>query len=110
VIQKREGLDVFHTSFEELYPYKSLDSLSDKDYMYSPVLIKTPNEIFIAITESDLDDYPGMFLQGTGRDALQGAFAGYPLEEKMAIIPKWLSVNARTFSPGRRVPAVFPGG
>ncbi len=28
VIQKRDGQDIFHTSFEELYPYKKLDSLS----------------------------------------------------------------------------------
>jgi alpha-glucosidase len=83
VIQKREGLDVFHTSFEELYPFKNLDSLSGKDFMYSPVLTKTSGELFVAVTESDLDDYPGMFLQGTGRDALQGAFAAYPVEEKV---------------------------
>jgi alpha-glucosidase len=84
VIQKREGLDVFHTSFEELYPYKNLDSLSDNDFMYSPVLIKTSAEVYVAITESDLDDYPGMFLKGTTTDALHGAFAAYPLEERIA--------------------------
>jgi alpha-glucosidase len=63
MIQKERVLISFHTSFEELYPYKNLDSLSDKDFMYSPVLIKTSDEIFIAVTESDLDDYPGMFLR-----------------------------------------------
>ncbi len=83
VIHKREDQDVFHTSFEELYPYKSLDSLTEKDFMYSPVLIKTSDGIFVALTESDLDDYPGMFLQGSGTDALTGAFAAYPKEEKM---------------------------
>ena len=84
LIQKREGLDVFHTSFEELYPLKNLDSLSGNDFMYSPVLTKTSGELFVALTESDLDDYPGMFLQGTGRDALQAAFAAYPIEERVA--------------------------
>ncbi|HSZ32506.1 MAG TPA: glycoside hydrolase family 97 protein [Puia sp.] len=83
VIQKRDDQDVFHTSFEELYPYKNLDSLTDKDFMYSPVLAKTSDEIFVALTESDLDDYPGMFLQGTGSQTLTGAFAGYPKEERM---------------------------
>ena len=83
VIQKREGQDVFHTSFEELYPYKKLDSVSGNDFMYSPVLVKTHDNIWMAITESDLDDYPGMFLQGTSTDILQAAFAAYPLEEKM---------------------------
>jgi alpha-glucosidase len=84
VIQKREGLDVFHTSFEETYPYKNLDSLSEKDFMFSPVLVKTSDNIFVGLTESDLDDYPGMFLQGSGTNTLSGAFAAYPLEEKIA--------------------------
>lgn len=56
LIQKRDDQDIFHTSFEELYQYKKLDSLSGKDFMYSPVLLKTTNEIFVALTESDLDD------------------------------------------------------
>ena len=83
VIQKREDVDVFHTSFEELYPYKSLDSLLPGDYMFSPVLVNATNNIKVAITESDLDDYPGMFLQGTSSNSLQAAFAPYPLEERM---------------------------
>ena len=83
VIQKRDSQDVFHTSFEELYPYKKLDSLSGNDFMYSPVLAKTNDNIWMVITESDLDDYPGMFLQGTTTDILQAAFAAYPLQEKM---------------------------
>ena len=83
VIQKRDSQDVFHTSFEELYPHKKLDSLSGNDFMYSPVLAKTNDNIWMAITESDLDDYPGMFLQGTSTDILQAVFAAYPLEEKM---------------------------
>jgi alpha-glucosidase len=83
VVQKRDGLDVFHTSFEELYPYKNIDGLSDSNYMYSPLLLKTSAGLFVAVTESDLLDYPGMFLRGTGSDALQGAFAAYPLEEKI---------------------------
>jgi len=84
IIQKRTGQDVFHTSFEERYPYKSLDSFSNEDYMYSPVLVNTADNIKVAITESDLDDYPGMFLQGTAGNGFKGTFAPYPLEEKVA--------------------------
>ena len=83
IIQKRDGVDIYHTSFEELYPYKSLDSLSGSDILYSPVLVNTNNNIKVAITESDLDDYPGMFLKGTSSNEMQSAFAPYPLEEKM---------------------------
>ncbi|HYJ65135.1 MAG TPA: glycoside hydrolase family 97 catalytic domain-containing protein, partial [Parafilimonas sp.] len=83
IIHKRDDADVYHTSFEELYPYNALDSLSNKDFMFNPVLVNTINDIKIAITESDLDDYPGMFLKGNSSNALTASFAAYPLEEKM---------------------------
>jgi alpha-glucosidase len=83
IIQKRADQDIFHTSFEETYSYKLLDSLSGNDYMYNPVLINTDN-IKVAITESDLDDYPGMFLKGNSSNTLTAAFAAYPIEERIA--------------------------
>ena len=82
LIQKREGLDIYHTSFEELYQYKSLDSISANDEMFSPALVSTIDNIKIAITESDLIDYPGMFLKGTNNFSLQGDFAPYPDRRK----------------------------
>jgi alpha-glucosidase len=83
IIEKRADQDVFHTSFEELYSYKSLDSLSNNDYMFNPVLVNTTGNIKVAITESDLDDYPGMFLKGNSSNTLTASFAGYPVEQKM---------------------------
>jgi len=83
IIQKREDVDIYHTSFEELYSYKALDSLSNNDYMYSPVLVNTNDNIKVAVTESDLDDYPGMFLRGNSSNTLTAAFASHPLEESI---------------------------
>lgn len=82
LFEPRDG-DPYITSFEELYQLKQLDSLSQKSMAYTPVLIGDGNEIKMGITESDLEDYPGMFLRGTSKSSLQGAFAPYPLEEKM---------------------------
>ncbi len=82
VIQQRDKEDKYHTSFEELYQHKPMDSLDETSLLYTPVLVEEGN-IKIAITESDLDDYPGMFLKGTGKVSLQAEFAGYPLEEKI---------------------------
>ncbi|HVX26858.1 MAG TPA: glycoside hydrolase family 97 protein [Parafilimonas sp.] len=82
IIHKRDNADVYHTSFEELYPYNALDSLSNNDYMFNPVLINT-NNIKVAVTESDLDDYPGMFLKGNSSNSLSADYAPYPLEERM---------------------------
>lgn len=82
IVQKREGQDAFHTSFEETYTHTTIDSLSSTDLMFSPVLVTTPDNIKIAVTESDLDDYPGMFL-APGKQNLLGMFAPYPLEERI---------------------------
>ena len=81
IIHKREDGDIFHTSYEEAYPLVNLDTLSFNDLAYNPVLLAPKNSPKVAITESDLLDYPGMFLQGTGASALQAKFAPYPEKE-----------------------------
>jgi alpha-glucosidase len=80
-VQKKQDADIFHTSFEEEYPLRKLDSLPDGILGYSPILVVPETNPKIAITESDLYDYPGMFLGGTGSSTLKGVFAGYPAEE-----------------------------
>ncbi len=76
------GMDVYHTSFEELYTFKTMESITSKNLFFNPVLVAPDASPKIAITESDLEDYPGMFLTGTGSQALTGRFAPYPAEEK----------------------------
>lgn len=81
-IPYRAGEDMFQTSFEDLYRFKRVDSFPTTSISYSPVLIVPESNPKIAITESDLEEYPGMFVTGTGTAALKGIFAGYPLREK----------------------------
>lgn len=82
-IHKRTDADIFHTSFEELYPLREVDKIEINEMAYTPVLVVPQSNPKIAITESDLEDYPGMFLGGTSSSVLKGVFAPYPLEEKM---------------------------
>lgn len=82
-VHKREDADIFHTSFEELYRVTTLDNLQKDSIAFSPVLVYSSHHPKIAITESDLDDYPGMFLSGNNKTSLHGVFAPYPLEEKV---------------------------
>ncbi len=72
--------DRYHTSFEERYQRRLLDSLTGNDLAYTPVLAGSDQDIKVAITESDLSDYPGMFLQGSASGRLEGVWARYPLE------------------------------
>lgn len=80
LIDPGQRADRYHTSFEELYQLKPIDSLTSGSFAYTPVLAGTGKEVKIAITESDLQDYPGMFLQGTGSNSLEGVFAPFPLQ------------------------------
>ena len=82
MIHKKSNADIFHTSYEELYPLLKMSSITDTALAYNPVLVVPFHNPKIAITESDLLDYPGMFLRGTGAEELDGIFAPYPLEEK----------------------------
>ncbi|MGN6618958.1 MAG: glycoside hydrolase family 97 protein [Ilyomonas sp.] len=82
-VHKREDADIFHTSFEELYRVTLLDSIDNNSIAFSPVLIYSSRHPKIVITESNLDDYPGMFLSGNNNTSLHGVFAPYPLEEQV---------------------------
>ena len=80
-IKQREGLDVFHTSFEEPYSKFRIDNIKSSQLSYSPLLVD--GKIKIVITESDLWDYPGMFIRGTGGKKLRGIFAPFPGAEEI---------------------------
>ena len=82
-VAKRQDADIFHTSFEELYKFKPLDSIGANNTLFNPVLIAPKQGPKLLITESDIEDYPGMFLTGNNGTQLTGKFAPYPLKEKM---------------------------
>jgi alpha-glucosidase len=82
-VVKRDQVDSYHTSFEEPYEIKTLDSISQNNLCFTPTLIHPGDGPRIVITESDLEDYPGMFLVGNSVQSLRGHFAPYPLEEKI---------------------------
>lgn len=80
-VQKRDNLDIFHTSFEEPYSKFALNSVSTSQVGFSPILVR--GKVNAVITESDLVDYPGMFLRGTQSNSLRGLFAPYPKTEEV---------------------------
>src|SRR5919202_1437986 len=77
-VQPRPGIDRFHTSFEEPYKIRPLSQVADTALCFSPVLVAPASGPRIVVTESDLLDYPGMFLAREGT-SLKGVFAPYPL-------------------------------
>ncbi|MDZ7346476.1 MAG: glycoside hydrolase family 97 N-terminal domain-containing protein, partial [candidate division KSB1 bacterium] len=64
LLSPREGVDLFHTSYEENYTILPLRSLTTDQIGYLPLLIKFTDGRSMVITEADLDDYPGLYLCG----------------------------------------------
>lgn len=82
-VKKRDDVDIFHTSFEEPYIIRPTDSIPANILFFSPVLINYPDGKKLVITESDLESYPGMFLNFSSKNILTGVYALYPLETMM---------------------------
>jgi len=71
----------FKTAYEELYSQvQSKDWKPENKMSTLPVLIDTKKKYKILISESDLTDYPCMFLKGTGNNGMSAAFPKVPLE------------------------------
>ena len=70
----------FKTAYEEPYTHIWSNTWKPEDKMaVLPALIDTKKDYKILISESDLTDYPCMFLKGTGENGLISTFPKTPL-------------------------------
>ena len=75
-ISKTRG---FGTSYENPYTHLSIADLKDGDEMtYLPILLETPKGTKVLFSESDVRDYPHMFLAPTGHNTLTACFPKSP--------------------------------
>jgi alpha-glucosidase len=75
-VQQPEG---FKTAYEENYSAVSSENWKSK-MSTLPMLIDTKKKYKILVSESDLSDYPCLFLKGNGRNAISSTFPKAPLE------------------------------
>ena len=68
----------FANTFENTYDYQPLTSLNEQRLIILPFLAELPSNKKVCITESDLCDYPGMFLLSNGTTSMQGMYAPAP--------------------------------
>ncbi|MFD2832378.1 glycoside hydrolase family 97 protein [Christiangramia antarctica] len=74
--------DMYQISFENTYDYVHLSEVVKDTAAFAPILVELVDGVKAAITEADLESYPGMFLERGEKDSsLKGDFAHYPLEE-----------------------------
>jgi alpha-glucosidase len=80
-VEIRSDTDSFHTSFEDPYKRNNLDSISNQNLLYTPLLVAPATGYKMLITESDIEEYPGLFFRGSSLQSLEACFAKYPDEE-----------------------------
>jgi alpha-glucosidase len=71
----------FFSHNEREFLYLTLKDIPDKSLASLPAVVQTNDGINIAVAESDVDDYPGLWLHGNSNNSLSGTFPHYPLKE-----------------------------
>ncbi len=82
-VRDLRGKEQFIQSFEALYTEKPFSGLYRDSLIFLPVLVKATDQKKVVITEADLENYPGMYLESTASTGFgfEGVYAPYPLEE-----------------------------
>lgn len=71
--------DPFYNSFENTYIRAKLSKLDKNKNIFLPLVVEAGNGIKICLTESDLENYPGLYLTASqGGNSLTGIHAPYP--------------------------------
>jgi len=68
---------------ERRYVRQHLSQVAPEFIATMPAVLDAGEGAKLAVAESDVEDYPGMWLHGTAGVGLVGFFPGYPLKEKL---------------------------
>jgi alpha-glucosidase len=75
--------DTFFSHNERRFEHLHLGEIAPGALASLPAVVETAGGPKVAIAESDVEDYPGLWLRGTGGPGLTATFPGYPLKEKL---------------------------
>jgi alpha-glucosidase len=75
--------DSFFSHNEREFLYLSLKDIPQTSIASLPAVIDTKAGPKLAIGESDVDDYPGLWLRGNSNNSLSATFPPYPLKEEL---------------------------
>jgi alpha-glucosidase len=73
----------FFSHNEPKFEHTHLSALAPATLGSLPAVVETAAGPRVAVAESDVEDYPGLWLRGTGSAALTATFPPVPLEEKL---------------------------
>ncbi|MGQ8338802.1 glycoside hydrolase family 97 catalytic domain-containing protein, partial [Sunxiuqinia sp. A32] len=74
--------ETLFSHYERNYLDEKLSAFGNGRFCSLPTLVKAQNNIKIGITEADLYDYPGLFLEATGSTVLKSKFPKVILESE----------------------------
>ena len=75
--------DSFFSHNERRYVPQRLSEIAPAFIATLPAVVDAGNGAKVAIAESDVEDYPGLWLRGASGSGLNGTFPLYPLKEKL---------------------------
>src|SRR3989441_6892696 len=75
--------DSFFSHNERGFVYLALKDIAPATIASLPAVVDTREGIKLAIAESDVDDYPGLWLRGNSNNTLSAVFPPYPLKEEL---------------------------
>jgi alpha-glucosidase len=76
--------DSFFSHNERKYIPQKLNEIAPAFIATLPAVVDVGEGTKVAIAESDVDDYPGLWLRGTGGNELAATFPPYPLKESLS--------------------------
>ena len=68
----------FFSSFENIYTTTNVDGLDPGKLIFLPMAVEPAPDVKVLITESDLEGYPGMYLNRSDSGKRSGVWAPYP--------------------------------
>ncbi|MDZ7394043.1 MAG: glycoside hydrolase family 97 protein [candidate division KSB1 bacterium] len=101
--------DSFFSHSERLYLHIPISQVGER-FCSLPALVEIPDGPKVAITEADLEDYPGMYLTGCRESATQlvGLFPHYVLEDSARNDRDMVPVRRADFLARTRGERLFP--
>jgi alpha-glucosidase len=73
----------FFSHNERHYLPVNLSTIAATTVASLPAVVEAASGVKVAIAESDIEGYPGLWLRGTGGNGLAATFAPYPLKETL---------------------------
>jgi len=83
-------LDGFQTPYEDGYQTMPLSGIHTSSLVALPLLMELPGTAWVAVTEADIENYAGMYLQHSGSDArvLAAKLSPWPDDANLAVLAR----------------------